>query len=582
MTTEGRYAGARPLRMRLSAGLIAGLLLAGSTSALLAEAGLDPQPGPPDAVPTSLRLVQALAEGTDLTAYVTVRDETGDPVPGGGIGPLQATLGAHPAEVISVTPFAETGEGVLYVFLVDISASLDAAQFGRIRDALHDWVGAMGEHDQAAILTFGTDVRTVVAPTDERARLTAALDALEARDPRTAFHEALAQGLALGQQRGERLPTSRALVILSDGLDDAPGGMTIEEVEARLADSPVPIYAIGFSRVRDAAQRERGLATMGRFARRSGGMFVDASSGEPGLAYPAMREAIRAVERVHLRCPTCVADGTRYRLRIALTVEGLTLADSVDVRLYPLAAAGLAPDEATAPDEPAPVSGDDQPPEPDAQAGVENNEPSTVPAPPAAQVNGAGGIESAEAEDPLQRLHSGVPWWIGVPVAAALAMLLGLLIHRRRRRSAPSVDATIPNNPLEGLDPVDPVDPAGVRPPGPPIPEPPHPPRVAGPSVALTFKSGARRGELVRLLLAPSALIGRSGGCDLALCDDDEVSAHHARLTAQAGRVLLADVGSTNGTLLNGVPLAAPTPLHDGDVIRVGQTELHVGGIGAW
>jgi Mg-chelatase subunit ChlD len=584
MTGEGRYAGARSLRARLVAGLIAGLLLAGSTAALPADPPADPQadpqPGPPAAVPTSLRLVQALAEGTDLTAYVTVRDEAGNPVHGSAIGPLQSTLGAHPAEVVSVTPFAETGEGVLYLFLVDISASLDAAQFGRIRDALRDWVAAMGEHDQAAILTFGTDVRTVVAPTAERARLTAALDALEARDPRTAFHGALAQGLALGQQRGERLPTRRALVILSDGLDDAPGGMTIEEVEARLADSPVPIYAVGFSRVRDAAQRERGLATLGRFARRSGGMFVDASSGDPGSAYAAMREAIRAVERVQLRCPTCVADGNRYRLQIALTVEGLTLTDGTDVRLYP---ATPSSPEATA------ETPTGAPPAVDADAAAETPAPDAPSTPPM----------SPEDAGPFQALRSRVPgwsWWLGA-LAIGLAIILAGLVRQRARRARPSEDNAIPDaRPFDASDPIplvpdldlDPYPDPGQEPVGPQpsaenaMREASRPVIAEGSTLSLTFMGGRRRGETVGLVLAPAALIGRSVACALALSDDDEVSAQHARLVAQERLVILADLGSTNGTLLNGVPLTAPSPVHDGDVVRLGQTELRVNGVGRW
>jgi pSer/pThr/pTyr-binding forkhead associated (FHA) protein len=93
---------------------------------------------------------------------------------------------------------------------------------------------------------------------------------------------------------------------------------------------------------------------------------------------------------------------------------------------------------------------------------------------------------------------------------------------------------------------------------------------------------GRRRGETVGLVLAPAALIGRSGACALALGDDDEVSAQHARLVAQGHLVILADLGSTNGTLLNGVPLTAPSPVRDGDVVRLGQTELRVSGVGRW
>ncbi|MFE8033550.1 FHA domain-containing protein [Thiohalocapsa marina] len=566
-----RAAGVRA-RSRRTRALLTLILLSG-LSAAVAQA----------AAPTSLRIVQALAEGTDLTAYVAVRDAQDRPVSGDGIGALHATLGAQVAEVVATTPFAQTGEGVLYVFLVDISASLDAAQFGRVKTALRDWVAALGAKDQAAILTFGTRVQTRVPPTADRIRLGSTLDALTATDPRTALHEALAQGLALGRQHGEGLPTRRALVILSDGLDDAPGGMTVEEVEAHLAENPVPIYAIGFSRVRDSAQRERGLATLGRLARRSGGLFVDAGAEDPGSAYAAMRETIRAVDRVQLRCPTCTADGNRYRLQIALDAGGLTLTDGVDVRLYPVVAESAPHAEASTPSDPETAPESAHPPESTEPGGSVHDSPPVAPTPSVAQGSGSEGGEALAADGLLQSLRSSVAWWIGALAAGVLAILLGLLVRQRRRRSEAQVDDSIPD---------DSVDPTGALAPEPSIPEqaipaqplpgPPHPPRVEGPSLALTFKSGARRGQMVRLVLAPSALIGRGGGCALALRDDDEVSAQHARLTAQAGRILLADIGSTNGTLLNGVPLSAPTPLRDGDVVRVGQTELHVGGIGTW
>jgi pSer/pThr/pTyr-binding forkhead associated (FHA) protein len=66
----------------------------------------------------------------------------------------------------------------------------------------------------------------------------------------------------------------------------------------------------------------------------------------------------------------------------------------------------------------------------------------------------------------------------------------------------------------------------------------------------------------------------------LALAGDAEVSARHARLFVQERRLLLEDLGSTNGTWLNGVRVLAPTPVREGDVLRCGQTELRLTGIG--
>jgi Mg-chelatase subunit ChlD len=176
------------------------------------------------AAPVELHISQALATGTAITAYITVRDGAGAPIIGNPAAQFHATLGTQTVEIATVTPFNATNEGVLSLLLVDVSRSLDTAQFARIKQALRDWINALGEHDQAALLTFGDQVQTQVLPTADRTALLAAIETLAATDAHTALHQALAQGLALGRQQGAELPSRRALVILSDGLDDARVG----------------------------------------------------------------------------------------------------------------------------------------------------------------------------------------------------------------------------------------------------------------------------------------------------------------------------------------------------------------------
>jgi predicted component of type VI protein secretion system len=52
------------------------------------------------------------------------------------------------------------------------------------------------------------------------------------------------------------------------------------------------------------------------------------------------------------------------------------------------------------------------------------------------------------------------------------------------------------------------------------------------------------------------------------------VSRQHAQIVRQRAGYYISDVGSSNGTLLNGVPLIAPTLLAQGDVLRLGTIEL--------
>lgn len=65
--------------------------------------------------------------------------------------------------------------------------------------------------------------------------------------------------------------------------------------------------------------------------------------------------------------------------------------------------------------------------------------------------------------------------------------------------------------------------------------------------------------------------IGRDITNDITI-NDPEVSRHHMRLTRGAAGFTLEDLGSTNGTFVNGQRLTAPRPLSNGDLIGLGET----------
>ena len=73
--------------------------------------------------------------------------------------------------------------------------------------------------------------------------------------------------------------------------------------------------------------------------------------------------------------------------------------------------------------------------------------------------------------------------------------------------------------------------------------------------------------------LSEGALLGRGDQADIRL-EDGFASSRHARLVPQGDVMVLEDLGSTNGTYLNGEPLRGPKPLHAGDRIRIGDSEF--------
>jgi hypothetical protein len=100
--------------------------------------------------------------------------------------------------------------------------------------------------------------------------------------------------------------------------------------------------------------------------------------------------------------------------------------------------------------------------------------------------------------------------------------------------------------------------------------------RIGGP--LQQTRGGTSRALLVfggrRLLLGPEGgTIGRSRDCDIVL-EDAGISRRHAEVRPGPDGWTIADLGSTNGVLLNGEDVRGARPLHPGDRLELGSTEI--------
>jgi ABC-type multidrug transport system ATPase subunit/pSer/pThr/pTyr-binding forkhead associated (FHA) protein len=118
--------------------------------------------------------------------------------------------------------------------------------------------------------------------------------------------------------------------------------------------------------------------------------------------------------------------------------------------------------------------------------------------------------------------------------------------------------------------------PARARPAAPARAPEPEPPREEGahgtrmlrrPWMTVVIPGEAPREES---LFGDVMQIGRAGDCEIRL-DFAAASGRHARVELKGGRYGLTDLGSTNGTYVNGKPLDGTHPLADGDIVRIGD-----------
>lgn len=92
---------------------------------------------------------------------------------------------------------------------------------------------------------------------------------------------------------------------------------------------------------------------------------------------------------------------------------------------------------------------------------------------------------------------------------------------------------------------------------------------------SVDVEKGARSLRGLHVDILGPVVVGRSPSSDIVI-DEPYVSATHARFTLQGPAIVLEDLESTNGTLVNGHPISQPVTLRDGDDVQVGDTVMRV------
>ncbi|MEV7414311.1 FHA domain-containing protein [Streptomyces sp. NPDC089919] len=167
-------------------------------------------------------------------------------------------------------------------------------------------------------------------------------------------------------------------------------------------------------------------------------------------------------------------------------------------------------------------------------------------------------LVTAPAGTPLSAVASGLAATVGGPDTGGTVILYAgqerLDPQRRVLGEPPLVDGAV----LALHAPVAEEDPAGEAP------------------AQLHVVAGPDAGG-VHLLHGGQIRVGRSADADVPLDDPDVSRLHCAVTVGEDGRVSVADLGSTNGTALDGVPLGgSPVPLRPGALLRVGESTLRL------
>jgi len=472
---------------------------------------------------TEFRVGQVWQHLPDITVYLHIRNENGETIRNLEHTSTDAFIGSKMVPIRDIKPFDPDKEGVSYIFLVDISKSLSMAQFSATKDALYSWVKAMTPRDFAAIMTFGSTVRLLQDFTSDKGNLKNAIDTLALTDKETQLHLGLVRAMELGHRRDAKLPGRRAIIILSDGQDDFAGGMTKTDVLNRIKENPVPIYAIGFVKPPVTGAKESFLKNLGEFAHTSGGLFFKWSDTPLPAIYNQVRKSVLDIWSAELDCKEFEADGSLYRLQMNLSEGSKILTDGLDIRLLP---------------------GVSKPKQPASEENTTNK-------------------------------NLKLSWWKSIPVwkyyiaGGLLIIILIFLVFAFLKKKKPVLNKenSQEDQPIDTRTSVN--DSQSAQPQA--VPDTP----ISGKTVRFT-KVGSNKTQVYTYKITDEFIIGRSSECHFALKEDNDISGRHCRMFMKDDLLYVQDLGSTNGTLINGVPISDIYCLRSGDLLLLGRTELRI------
>lgn len=127
--------------------------------------------------------------------------------------------------------------------LVDNSLSIAKNDRTLTRELLTDLVAGKAANERFVLCTISDHLEPILYDSEDYSELKREIEAIEYHNQETYLTDALSELLDLREQRGG---TEYARVfVISDGVDNNPGGLTREELEQRLKDNNIPIYSVG-------------------------------------------------------------------------------------------------------------------------------------------------------------------------------------------------------------------------------------------------------------------------------------------------------------------------------------------------
>lgn len=410
--------------------------------------------------------------------------------------------------------------------LVDNSLSINTADRAKAKQMLTDLVAGRAANESFNLCTFSGKLDILLEGSRDYAELKSRIDQIENADQETYLTDVLAE--VLDHEKSREDNAFVRVVVISDGVDNNPGGLTRDELTQRLKEQPIPIYTLGCKNNKsDSDQR---LKAMYALSRQTNAMSWTLSELEDTLAVSQAMGSSELPFCVEVSVPEALRDGSVKGVQITFG-NGAT-AETQAVMPF----------------------GEITPQQPE----KEQTPVEPQPAPPSVE------------EPPEEKSGIPIPAIALAAVLASVAVGGGIYFLIARRRKQERIETVKDPIPDLGMD-ITEVDTGDD---------------MSGGGTAILIGNDRRltlcltdRADPARHFEVPfrdKVSIGRGPGNQVVLNYDKSVSGTHCEVFISGNIFKIRDLGSRNGTYVDGMQVGDVTEISSGSVLKLGRVELVV------
>lgn len=484
--------------------------------------------------------------------------------------------------------FKEADRGIGYAVIADVSGSMKEGQMTEIKETIMSLISGMRDCDRMSIMLMGNDVSVAEFSGDKEA-LRGMVEALEAGHEDTNLYYAVDRALSVLEADNVNEYFGKCLVVISDGVDEQVTGITLKEAESHIEKARIPVYTVAVSFPETDTARAEKAKILGSFARLSPAGVHQVIGNEGLTAETAGSNIVELTQNsILITADVKGFNATKAETYLELVAENVTYGTARDGYVIPSAVITRGQTTKTG-------------------EVVQAAEPSTAEQMTTLEMQ-TGSVTVAETSQGYGVFGLGIGVLILVIIAGS--MVKKWFGTRKTVDDSMTEEASLAEKEkaTDGTEAADPGNQSVVQ----------QGERKADPQSEMKpykgkrrkryLKNGRRGGradggtyvddgeedntaiislstvghgpiekKTITLVENVSYFLGRiEGDAPESMKRNKRVSGRHVRLLFQSDAIYIEDMGSTNGTLVNGVPIHGAYVLSDDDKISLGGSEWRI------